>query len=121
MNAEPNNLPREGRLPLSLLVDSMAGDARRDEDFARRFSRWLSNRLNGAFSAGIAASGAPQEVAWLLNYLFETVLDGRNASVCDGVQRALGREPIDFADFARGIAVSGIWNQASSNEEKLAS
>lgn len=74
-----------------------------------------------AFSAGIAASGAPQEMVWLLNYLFETVLDGRNASVCDGVQRALGREPIDFADFARRVADSGAWNQAAENQEAVAS
>ena len=65
-----------------------------------------------AFAAAIAESGAPDDIAWLLNYLFETVLDGRNAYVCDGVQRALGREPIDFADYARRVATRGIWNTA---------
>ncbi len=63
-----------------------------------------------AFSQTIAESGAPDDIAWLLNYLFETVLDGRNARVCDGVQRALGREPADFTDYARRIATRGIWN-----------
>jgi uncharacterized protein YbjT (DUF2867 family) len=66
-----------------------------------------------AFAAGIAESGAPPEIAWLLNYLFDTVLDGRNAHVCDGVQRALGREPTDFADYARRIAASGVWRVAA--------
>ncbi len=66
-----------------------------------------------AFAAAIADSGAPGEIAWLLNYLFDTVLDGRNAFVCDGVQRALGREPNDFADYARRIAASGIWKVAA--------
>lgn len=66
-----------------------------------------------AFAAGIAESGAPGEIAWLLNYLFDTVLDGRNAYVCDGVQRALGREPTDFADYARRIAASGVWRVAA--------
>jgi len=66
-----------------------------------------------AFAAGIAESGAPEELAWLLNYLFDTVLDGRNAYLCDGVQRALGREPTDFADYARRIAASGLWKLAA--------
>ncbi len=66
-----------------------------------------------AFAAGIAESGAPEELVWLLNYLFDTVLDGRNAYLCDGVQRALGREPTDFADYARRIAASGLWKLAA--------
>ena len=66
-----------------------------------------------AFTAAIADSGAPEDIAWLLNYLFETVLDGRNAYACDGVQRALGREPADFADYARRIAARGIWDAAA--------
>jgi hypothetical protein len=41
------------------------------------------------------------------------VLDGRNAQVCDGVQRALGREPTDFSDFARKAAASGVWDVAA--------
>ncbi len=66
-----------------------------------------------AFAGAIAESGAPDDIAWLLNYLFETVLDGRNAYVCDGVQRALGREPTDFSDYARRIAASGVWKMAA--------
>ena len=66
-----------------------------------------------AFAGAIAESGAPEEIAWLLNYLFDTVLDGRNAYVCDGVQRALGREPTDFAEFADRIAASGAWKVAA--------
>ena len=65
------------------------------------------------FAAGIAESGAPSEIAWLLNYLFETVLDGRNAYLCDGVQRALGRAPTDFAEYASRIAASGVWRVAA--------
>ena len=62
-----------------------------------------------AFVAGVAESGAPKDVVWMLDYLFATVLDGRNAYLTDGVQRALGREPKDFADYAREIADTGIW------------
>ena len=66
-----------------------------------------------AFVNGVAESGAPKEVVWMLDYLFATVLDGRNAYLTDGVQRALGREPRDFADFARDVAASGAWNTAA--------
>jgi hypothetical protein len=38
------------------------------------------------------------------------VLDERNASVGDGVQRALGRSPRDFAACARAAAAAGIWD-----------
>ena len=63
-----------------------------------------------AFAGAIAESGAPENIAWLLNYLFETVLDGRNAYLTDGVQRALGRKPADFAEFAKRIAERGVWD-----------
>ena len=66
-----------------------------------------------AFASAIEESGAPEDIVWLLNYLFDTVLDGRNAYVCDGVQRALGREPTDFADYAQRIAASGVWRLAA--------
>lgn len=66
-----------------------------------------------AFTDGLRQSGAPEEMVWLLGYLFSTVLDGRNASVSDGVQRALGREPADFADFARRIAATDAWKAAA--------
>ncbi len=69
-----------------------------------------------AFSEAIAESGASDDIAWLLNYLFESVLDGRNAYLSDGVQRALGREPADFADYARRIAARGTWNTTSGEE-----
>lgn len=62
-----------------------------------------------SFANAIAQSAAPGEIAWLLNYLFDTVLDGRNAYLADGVQRALGREPADFSAFANRIAEQGVW------------
>ena len=46
----------------------------------------------------------------LMRYLLTEVLDGRNAHLADGVQRALGREPRDFADYAREAAATGVWN-----------
>ena len=38
-----------------------------------------------------AGHGVPRDVVSLLRYLFTEVLDGRNAKLADGVQRALGR------------------------------
>ena len=62
-----------------------------------------------AFVDAARDSGAPRDVIWMLDYLFSTVLDGRNAYLTDGVQRALGREPKDFADYAREVAAAGSW------------
>jgi uncharacterized protein YbjT (DUF2867 family) len=62
------------------------------------------------FAAAAAAQGVPPEFVELLTYLFSEVLDGRNAHLTDGVQRALGREPRDFRDYARDAAATGVWN-----------
>ena len=62
------------------------------------------------YSAMLAEYGLPEDVISLLNYLFETIMDGRNESLTDGVQRALGRQPKDFAEYAREAAASGAWN-----------
>ncbi|MCB1887889.1 MAG: NAD(P)H-binding protein [Rhodocyclaceae bacterium] len=64
-----------------------------------------------AFSQGLAEAGMPGDMIWLLDYLFGTVLDGRNACLGDGVQRALGRAPRDFSAFARQAAPS--WQRAA--------
>ncbi len=53
----------------------------------------------------LAEHGLPAEFA----DLFADVLDGRNAHLADGVRRALGREPKDFADYARDTAATGVW------------
>jgi uncharacterized protein YbjT (DUF2867 family) len=66
------------------------------------------------FAAAAAEQGVPGEFIDLLTYLFGNVLDGRNAHLTDGVQRALGREPKDFADFARDAAAAGAWNVRAS-------
>ena len=61
-------------------------------------------------AAEAAAHGVPPEVVDLLTYLFNEVVDGRNANTTDGVKRALGREPRDFTEYARAAAATGIWN-----------
>lgn len=66
-----------------------------------------------AFVAGVAESGAPKMVVWMLDYLLATVLDGRNAYVTDGVERALGRAPKEFSQYAREVAATGAWSDVA--------
>lgn len=65
------------------------------------------------FDAALRDMGAPEDIISLLRYLFTTVLDGRNSWLTDGVQRALGRPPRDFRDYARAAAASGAWTPST--------
>ncbi|WP_063046733.1 NAD(P)H-binding protein [Nocardia pseudovaccinii] len=65
------------------------------------------------FVAALTEYQVPADVVSLLDYLFGTILDGRNSKTADGVQRALGREPKDFRDYADETAATGIWNISS--------
>lgn len=60
------------------------------------------------YAAGAADHGVPSELVSFLTYLFGEVF-GNNAYVTDGVQRALGRPPRDFAMFARSAAERSTW------------
>lgn len=62
------------------------------------------------FTASVAAHDLPPEFAWLLNELFTEVLDGRNETLTDGVQRVLGRAPKDFSAYAHETAATGVWS-----------
>jgi uncharacterized protein YbjT (DUF2867 family) len=62
------------------------------------------------FASALSRDRVPSEVVELLTYLFTEVLDGRNARLTDGVRRALGRKPRDFADYAREAAATGVWD-----------
>jgi uncharacterized protein YbjT (DUF2867 family) len=69
-------------------------------------------------AAVAAEQGVPVEVIDLLTYLFSEVLDGRNAHVTDGVQRALGREPRDFREFVRDAAATGVWKAPTPQAQR---
>jgi len=64
-----------------------------------------------AFIGALTEQHIPTEAIGLLDYLFATVLDGRNEKLTDGVQRALGREPRDFSAYAQQTATSGAWQE----------
>lgn len=64
------------------------------------------------FHANVAASG-DDFVADVFTAIAQETLDGRNAHTSDGVERALGRKPRDFADFAAAAASLGAWSAAA--------
>ena len=63
-----------------------------------------------AYTAELTKAGVPDDLAAILHELFTEVLDGRNSRPMDGVNRALGRQPRSFADYARETAKTGIWS-----------
>jgi uncharacterized protein YbjT (DUF2867 family) len=63
-----------------------------------------------AYARELTALGLPADDAAPIAALIAEVLDGRNAHLEDGVQRALGRPPRDFRDYARNAAASGAWS-----------
>jgi len=65
------------------------------------------------YASALAEHDVPAEFVSLLTYLFSEVLDGRNAHLTDGVERALGWAPRDFTDYARDAAATGVWNGVS--------
>ncbi|WP_420408795.1 NmrA family NAD(P)-binding protein [Hoeflea sp.] len=64
------------------------------------------------FHDGMAEIAGPL-VADVFTEICRETLDGHNAYLTDGVQRALGREPTDFSEFCRRAAASGAWKQAA--------
>lgn len=64
------------------------------------------------FHANVAASG-DEFVADVFTAIARETLDGRNAHTKDGVERALGRKPRDFAEFAAAAAALGVWSTAA--------
>lgn len=64
------------------------------------------------FHANVAKAG-DTFVADVFTAIARETLDGRNAHLTDGVQRALGRAPRDFAEYAKAAARSGAWTTAA--------
>ncbi|WP_324288435.1 NmrA family NAD(P)-binding protein [Hoeflea alexandrii] len=64
------------------------------------------------FHAGMLDIGGPL-IADVFTEICRETLDGHNAYLTDGVQRALGRAPRDFADFCSNAAASGAWKKAA--------
>lgn len=65
-----------------------------------------------AYVAALEQAQLPPDIVAIIKTLFTEELDGRNESLTDGVTRALGRPPRDFADYVRYTAANGVWNAA---------
>ena len=52
-------------------------------------------------------------IADVITDIARETLDGRNAFVADGVERALGRPPRDFSKFVHDAARAGAWTHAA--------
>lgn len=89
------------------------------EEIAKATSRKVQYKQisHEVFAVALAEQGVPEDAVWLVNYLFTTVLDGRNAYLADGVKRALGREPRDFSDYVQQAAANGAWQERSINHD----
>ncbi|WP_426366833.1 NAD(P)H-binding protein [Streptomyces sp. E-08] len=92
--------------PRLLSLGAVAGEV------ARATGRHITYRPASPeeFAAYAAGRGLPEEFPGLLNTLFGWIAEDRFATLGDGVRRALGREPRDFADYVRATAATGIWH-----------
>jgi uncharacterized protein YbjT (DUF2867 family) len=61
------------------------------------------------YTAMLREYDVPEEYISLVVYLFSEVLDGRNESLTNGIEVALGRKPTDFSEYVRKAAESGVW------------
>ncbi len=64
------------------------------------------------FHEGLVQVGG-EFIADVFTGIARETLDGRNAHVADGVQRALGRQPRDFSEFARAAVAAGAWSEVA--------
>ncbi|MFD3942656.1 NAD(P)H-binding protein [Streptomyces sp. NPDC058579] len=62
------------------------------------------------FAAFGVRQGLSGEYVELVNMLYGWIREERFAQLADGVQRALGREPRDFAEYVRTTAATGVWH-----------
>ncbi|MFC3998215.1 NAD(P)H-binding protein [Nocardiopsis sediminis] len=62
-----------------------------------------------AFRAGLAAQGASEDEVDLWSGGLRPIRTGADAPIADGVERALGRPPRDFTEFARAAVQAGAW------------
>lgn len=67
------------------------------------------------YGDGLRKANVPKDFVWLIQYLFTEVLGNPElAEVTDDVERVLGKKPIDFREYARTTATTGIWGMPVS-------
>ncbi|UNO40225.1 NAD(P)H-binding protein [Streptomyces sp. MST-110588] len=61
------------------------------------------------YHAELLAAGLPESAARMLGALFALHRAGHTVAPTDGVRQVLGREPVDFAAYAKRAAAAGAW------------
>ena len=63
------------------------------------------------YIAAMKSGGVPEDFIWLFSYLFKEVLGNAvNQTISDDIEYVLGMIAIDFTDFAKRTAETGVWN-----------
>ena len=63
------------------------------------------------YAGVLREAGLPQDVIWLITYLFTEVLDGRNESVKHDIQHVLGRKAGSFDQYVHRTVRGGLWQK----------
>ena len=86
------------------------------EDIADEIAKASGRKINyspismEAYNSMMKEAGLPEDYIWLINYLFNEVLDNEvNSVVSNDVELVLGRKAKDFSDYAKETASTGIW------------
>ncbi|MEV0619379.1 NAD(P)H-binding protein [Nonomuraea sp. NPDC050404] len=90
------------RLTFASAVEVMARAAGRSIEYVELTPEQYRDEL--------LAEGYPEAAVEALNAQFELHRAGISADPADGVRRALGRDPIAFADYAARVAATGAWS-----------
>lgn len=63
------------------------------------------------YNSMLKDAGVPSDYIWLFDYLFREVLGNpNNQLVTTDVDKILGRKALDFAEFVKNTAETGVWN-----------
>lgn len=63
------------------------------------------------YAAALRAADLPEDLVFFLDAMYRIMREGRIGDVADGVEQVLGREPVAFADWAKGTAAAGAWTK----------
>jgi uncharacterized protein YbjT (DUF2867 family) len=90
------------------------------KDIVNIISKTSNRRLNfhdmtlEQYIEGMKQMQIPNDVEWLIEYLFSHVLTNpNNQLVVNDIERVLGRKAKTFSEYAQKTAETGIWNQVS--------
>ncbi len=64
-----------------------------------------------AYIKAMEEQGVPADYVWLINYLFSEVLTNPdNQVIKQDIEKVLGRKPVDFSEYVKNTAATGVWN-----------